>query len=228
MSESDQVTEQGLDPAQLAGAVEALLIMAEEPLPAVSLASALHVTVDEVTGVLVDLAAFYLKTGRGFELRHVGGGWRYYTRPEYAELISASILEGQSARLSQAALETLAVIAYLQPISRGRISAVRGVNVDGVVRTLLARDLIVESGHDDETGAALFTTSDLFLEKLGLTSLDELPPLAPHLPDAHALEAELAALSRPAELPPEPAGELPAEPAVETITQPEPVEESHE
>ena len=127
-------------------------------------------------------------------MRQVGGGWRYYTRSEHAELIATWLLEGQRGTLSQAALETLAVVAYLQPISRGRVSSVRGVNVDGVMRTLTARDLIVEVGRDDETGARLFGTTGYFLERMGLNSLDELPPLAPHLPDAGALEAELANL----------------------------------
>jgi segregation and condensation protein B len=112
---------------------------------------------------------FYIETKRGFELRHAGGGWRYATRPEHASVISAYVLEGQHGRLSQAALETLAVIAYLQPASRSRISAVRGVNVDGVVRTLLARDLIIETGRDPISGAVLFTTTPYFLERMGLT-----------------------------------------------------------
>lgn len=179
----------------LGGAVEALLIMADGPVPAVTLAEALGVPVDDVTAALVDLARFYDETGRGFELRHVGGGWRYYTRPAHAPMISAWVLEGQSGRLSQAALETLAVVAYLQPISRSRVSAVRGVNVDGVMRTLTARGLIEESGHDEASGAMLFVTTSLFLEKLGLTSVDELPALAPHLPEARALEEELAQMA---------------------------------
>lgn len=191
----------------LSAAVEALLIMADEPMPAVTLAEALGVPVDEITAVLVELARFYDETRRGFELRHVGGGWRYYTRPEHAPLISAWVLEGQRARLSQAALETLAVIAYLQPISRSRVSAVRGVNVDGVVRTLVARGLIEERGSDEHSGAMLFVTTPLFLEKLGLTTLDDLPELAPHLPEARALEEELAQLAQErAEAASDPAG----------------------
>ena len=118
-----------------------------------------------------------------------------YTREEHVDVIGRWLLEGQRGTLSQAALETLAVVAYLQPISRSRVSAVRGVNVDGVIRTLATRDLIEEVGRDPETGARLFGTSSVFLERMGLTSLDELPPLAPHLPDASALEAELAGLA---------------------------------
>lgn len=176
---------------QLSGAIEALLIMATEPVSAAELAQALAVPVPHVEALLVELAQFYAETHRGFELRHAGTGWRYATRAEYAAVISRQVLEGQHGRLSQAALETLAVIAYLQPITRSRVSAVRGVNVDGVVRTLVARNLIVESGRDEQSGAVLFATTDYFLERMGLTSLDQLPPLAPHLPDARDLEAEL-------------------------------------
>lgn len=183
---------------EVPAALEALLLMATEPLPAVELAQAVGVPVAAVESALLSLAAFYDETGRGFELRHVGSGWRYYTRPEHAPVVNRYVLEGQHGRLTQAALETLAVVAYLQPATRSRISAVRGVNVDGVVRTLLARDLIVETGRDDLSGAALFETTPYFLERMGLSSRDELPPLAPHLPDATALEAELAEAARPA------------------------------
>jgi segregation and condensation protein B len=180
---------------QIAGAVEALLLMATEPVPVADLAEAVDAPVAEVEACLAGLAEFYDTTGRGFELRRVANGWRYYTRDEHAEVIGRWLLEGQRGTLSQAALETLAVVAYLQPISRGRVSAVRGVNVDGVIRTLATRDLIEEVGRDGETGARLFATTTYFLERMGLTSLDELPPLAPHLPDAAALEAELAGLA---------------------------------
>ncbi|HSN43290.1 MAG TPA: SMC-Scp complex subunit ScpB, partial [Propionibacteriaceae bacterium] len=132
-----------------------------------------------------------------------------------AELLSRWVLEGQQSKLSQAALETLAVIAYTQPISRARVSAVRGVNVDGVVKTLLSRDLISESGHDSETGALLFSTTDYFLERMGLAGLGDLPPLAPHLPDAGELEYELSQLVAPAQAPSEandqPSGPLPVD-----------------
>lgn len=181
--------------SEIAGAVEALLMMATEPVPASDLAEAVAVPVAEVEECLAELASFYESTGRGFELRRVGSGWRYYTREEHADVIGRWLLEGQRGTLSQAALETLAVVAYLQPISRGRVSAVRGVNVDGVMRTLATRDLIEEVGRDEETGARLFGTTSYFLERMGLTSLDQLPPLAPHLPDASALEAELAGLA---------------------------------
>jgi segregation and condensation protein B len=182
-------------PDTFAPALEALLMLATEPVTASDLAEAVGEPVAAVEASLTELAAFYDSTGRGFELRHVGGGWRYYTREEHAELISTWLLEGQRGTLSQAALETLAVVAYLQPISRGRVSAVRGVNVDGVMRTLATRDLIEEVGRDPETGARLFATTSYFLERMGLSALEELPPLAPHLPEASALEAELADLA---------------------------------
>lgn len=182
-------------PADVSGALEALLLVAAEPRRSDDLAAALGAPEPVVRQALADLVRFYDETGRGFELREVGGGWRYWTREEHADLVAATVLEGQQARLSQAALETLAVIAYTQPISRGRVSAVRGVNVDGVIRTLLARGLVEEAGHDADSGAAVFATTSHFLERMGLRSLDDLPALAPHLPDASALEAELGQLS---------------------------------
>lgn len=175
--------------------LEALLLMATEPMGAAELAQALDVPVPVVWEALEELATFYDETGRGFELRQVGEGWRYYTRPAHHEVIAAWVLEGQQSRLSQAALETLAVVAYLQPISRSRVGSVRGVNVDGVMRTLATRGLIEEAGHSEETGAMLWRTSALFLEKMGHTSVDQLPPIAPHLPEASLLEAELARLA---------------------------------
>lgn len=180
------------------GALEALLLIADEPMAEIDLATALDAPIAVVGDALAELAAFYDETGRGFELRQVGGGWRYYTRAEHADLICRYLLEGQQARLSQAALETLAVVAYQQPVSRARVSAVRGVNVDGVIRTLLSRGLITEAGQDQESGAVLFQTTGYFLERLGLRSLDELPALAPHLPEAAELEAELSQLARSA------------------------------
>lgn len=191
----------------LSGALEALLLLAAEPMGAIDLAQAVGVPEGEVVEALRELVAFYDETGRGFELRELGGGWRYYTREAYADVVAAYVLEGQQSRLSAASLETLAVVAYRQPISRGRVSAVRGVNVDGVIRTLLARGLIEEAGHDSESGAVVFATTSYFLERMGLRSLEELPPLAPHLPGVEELEAELGQLadaSAPAA--PEPAG----------------------
>lgn len=180
----------------LTGPIEALLLMAEEPMSASTIAAALEVPVEEIIAALDRLVEFYQRTQRGFELRHLGGGWRYYTREEHADLIAAFVLSGQTARLSQAALETLAVVAYQQPISRSRIAAVRGVNVDGVIRTLLARGLIEEVGQDPDSGAVVFGTTEYFVERMGLRSLDDLPDLAPHLPEAADLEAELSELAR--------------------------------
>jgi segregation and condensation protein B len=182
-------------PADIAAPVEALLMLAGEPITELELAEALGVPTVVVEDCLAELVAFYDETGRGFELRRLGGGWRYYTREEHADLIATVLLKDAQAKLSQAALETLAVVAYSQPISRSRISAVRGVNVDGVVRTLVARGLIAESGHDPDSGAVTFATTNYFLERMGLDSLDELPPLAPHLPEASELEAELSQLA---------------------------------
>jgi segregation and condensation protein B len=182
----------------VAGALEALLLLTAEPVTEFELAQAVGVPESVVAETLDELVAFYQETGRGFELRQVGGGWRYYTREEYGDLIATYVLEGQQSKLSQAALETLAVVAYTQPISRARVSAVRGVNVDGVMRTLLARGLIEEVGHDHESGAVLFATTSYFLERMGLKTLDELPPLAPQLPEVEELEAELGALAEAA------------------------------
>lgn len=183
----------------LTAPLEALLLMTTEPVGAAELAQALGVPVPVVWEALETLAAFYDETGRGFELRQVGQGWRLYTRPEHHEVVAAWVLEGQQARLSQAALETLAVVAYLQPIARSRVGAIRGVNVDGVMRTLATRGLIEEAGHAEDSGAVLWRTTDHFLQRMGYTSLDQLPPLAPHLPEASLLEAELAALAQPGE-----------------------------
>ncbi len=211
----------------VAGALEALLLLAAEPVTEFELAQAVGVPESVVAETLAELVAFYDETGRGFELRQVGGGWRYYTREEYADLITRYVVEGQQSKLSQAALETLAVVAYTQPISRARVSAVRGVNVDGVMRTLLARGLIEEAGHDPESGAVLFATTSYFLERMGLKTLEDLPPLAPQLPEVEELEAELGQLAEAA------AGSghsdpRPAEPDSEPVQRAAPVTEPAE
>lgn len=172
----------------LAAAIEALLLLADEPMTVVDLAAATRQPQDEVEAVVRALSAEYTEQGRGFDLREVAGGWRYYSRAECSPVVERFVLDGQQARLTQASLETLAVIAYRQPITRGRISAVRGVNVDGVIRTLLSRGLIEEAGHDGESGAHLYRTTSYFLERMGISSLDDLPPLAEHLPDLSDLE----------------------------------------
>jgi segregation and condensation protein B len=181
--------------ADLRPALEALLMVADQPLDATTLASAAGHPVDEVSATLAALAEEYTDQGRGFELRNVAGGWRYYTREEYAAVVEGFVLEGQQARLTQAALETLAVVAYKQPVSRARVSAIRGVNVDGVMRTLLTRGLVEEAGQDQSSGANLYRTTGYFLERIGVTSLDELPELAPYLPDLGDLEDDLESVA---------------------------------
>ncbi len=177
---------------ELRPALEALLMVADQPLDAVTLASAVGHPEHAVVEALAALATEYDEQGRGFELRNVAGGWRFYTREEFAPVVEAFVLEGQQARLTQAALETLAVVAYQQPVSRARVSAVRGVNVDGVMRTLISRGLVEEAGRDGEHGATLYRTTTYFLERIGIVSLDELPALAPHLPDLAEVEEELS------------------------------------
>jgi segregation and condensation protein B len=193
--------------AALRGSLEAVLMVADQPLDAVTLATAVGYPVEEVVSELQLLAEDYDEQGRGFELRNVAGGWRYYTREEFAAVVEGFVLEGQQARLTQAALETLAVVAYKQPVSRARVSAIRGVNVDGVMRTLLTRGLVEEAGDDTSTGAHLYRTTSYFLERIGVESLDDLPELAPYLPDLADMEDELeraASASHPHPETPEP------------------------
>lgn len=175
----------------LRAALEALLLLADEPMSVMTLAEATRTPVEKVESVVAELASEYTEQGRGFDLREVAGGWRFYTRAECSPLIERWILDGQQARLTQASLETLAVIAYQQPVSRGRVSAVRGVNVDGVIKTLLTRGLIEEAGTDNESQAILYRTTGYFLERLGISTLEELPPLAEHLPDLGDLDEVL-------------------------------------
>lgn len=197
MTETDDQVPEGTDaiderpPVALRPALEAVLMIADEPLDHLVLAQAVGHPPADVQQALRELATEYAEQGRGFELRELAGGWRFYSREEYADVVAAFVLEGQQAKLSQAALETLAVVAYRQPISRSRISAIRGVNVDGVVRTLVTRGLIVELGNDADTGAVLYGTTTYFLERMGLSGLDELPPLAPMLPELDDLDGEL-------------------------------------
>ncbi|WP_449278876.1 SMC-Scp complex subunit ScpB [Leucobacter sp. GX24907] len=170
--------------------LEALLMIAESPLSDVDLATATDRPVREVRRALQTLTADYngesLGPRRGFEIREVASGFRFYVRESLDPLISDFVHQRSPARLSQAALETLAVVAYRQPISRGAIASIRAVNVDSVVRTLVGRGLIVEAGHDPETGAVLYGTDEMLLEHLGITSLEELPPIAPLLDDGSA------------------------------------------
>jgi segregation and condensation protein B len=177
----------------LRASLEAILLVADEPVPVVVLAQVLERPRNEVTAQLNELAEEYKATGRGFDLREIAGGWRYYTREDCAPLVERFVSDGQEVRLTQAALETLAVVAYRQPVSRTRVSAVRGVNCDSVMRTLVLRGLVEETGTDSETGAILYRTTAYFLERLGLASLEDLPDLAPFLPeDIEDLENENA------------------------------------
>lgn len=175
-------------PAGARGALEAVLMVVEEPLTEAHLASALDQPLERVHRLLTELAAEYDRDARGFALLFTAGGWRVYSRTEYAPVVERFLLDGRRAKLTQAALETLAVVAYRQPVSRARIGAVRGVNVDGVVRTLLTRGLITEVGVDDDHGAVLYGTTSYFLQRLGLGTLDDLPPLAPYLPEIDMLD----------------------------------------
>ncbi len=164
-------------------ALEAILLVADEPVPVVVLAQVLERPRNEVLAELCDLAAAYAAEGRGFDLREIAGGWRFYTREDCAPLVERFVSDAQEVRLTQAALETLAVVAYRQPVSRARVSAVRGVNCDSVMRTLVLRGLVEEAGTDAETGAILYRTTGYFLERLGLAGLEDLPDLAPFLPE---------------------------------------------
>jgi segregation and condensation protein B len=175
-------------PSGARGALEAVLMVVEEPVTELALASTLQLPPPQVSSLLAELKDDYDRAGRGFELREVAGGWRMFSRAEYAPVVERFVIDGQQARLTQASLETLAVVAYRQPVSRSRVSAVRGVNVDGVMRTLVTRGLVEERGTDGESGAILYGTTSYFLERLGLTSIDELPALAPFLPEVDALD----------------------------------------
>ena len=172
----------------LPAVLESLLLVTDEPVTVDTLAAVAERPADEVLQQLRALARDYDDAGRGFELREVAGGWRLYTRADCAPYVERYVLDGQQARLTQAALETLAVIAYRQPVTRARVSAVRGVNVDGVVRTLLARGLIADAGQDTDSAGTLYRTTPLMLERLGLQSLDQLPELAPLLPELSELD----------------------------------------
>nr|WP_120954897.1 SMC-Scp complex subunit ScpB [Arthrobacter oryzae] len=215
---ADGAEDAGPDVAGLPGgaraALEAVLMVIDEPATATALAAGLNLTVDVVESLLAELQREYNgytvnapdadvvsqtssnagntdgnnAAPRGFELRNIAGGWRIYSRAEFAEIVGGFVLEGQTARLTQAALETLAVIAYRQPVSRARVSAIRGVNVDSVVRTLTQRGLIEDSGTDPESGAILYRTTSYFLERMGIGSVAELPQLSPHLPGLEGIE----------------------------------------
>lgn len=205
MSTPDQTVNEQLPgvtdlPGGAKAALEAVLMVLDQPATEAELAAGLDLDVPTVAGLLLELQREYNgytvkapdmekasnagfgSSPRGFELRNIAGGWRIYSRTDFAEIVGKYVLEGQTARLTQAALETLAVIAYRQPVSRARVSAIRGVNVDSVVRTLAQRGLIEDSGQDPESGAILYRTTSYFLERMGISSVAELPQLSPHLP----------------------------------------------
>lgn len=177
-----------VDDTELAHILEALLLVVDAPVSAEALASAIEQPVHRVTETLHRIAEEFTARDSGIDLREAGGGWRMYTRSRFAPYVERLLLDGARSKLTRAALETLAVVAYRQPVTRARVSAVRGVNVDAVVRSLLARGLITEAGTDADTGATTFATTELFLERLGLSSLAELPDIAPLLPDVDLID----------------------------------------
>ncbi len=171
-------------------AIEAMVLVASEPLPEAVLAQVVELPVDEVAALCQAMAAEYEEQQRGFQLVYVAGGWRYQTHPEMYAYVERYALEGLPNRISSAALETLAIVAYKQPISRSQIAAIRGVNVDGVLRTLEQRGYVIEVDRDTGPGqAVLFGTTPFFLERLGLASIDQLPALGEFVPSAEVLEA---------------------------------------
>jgi segregation and condensation protein B len=181
------------DEATLGRSIEAILMVVDEPVNEITLASVLQVTVEQINAALERLTSSY--DDRGFTLKSINGGWRFYSDPEFSASVEKFVLDGQQNRLTQAALETLAVIAYRQPISRARVSAIRGVNVEAVMKTLITRGLVEEYGVENETGAILYKTTSFFLERLALNRIEDLPPLAPHLPDIDSLDEILDSLT---------------------------------
>lgn len=177
-----------LDADRLKRVLEALLLVIDTPVTADALAAATEQPVYRVAAKLQLMADELTGRDSGIDLRHTSEGWRMYTRARFAPYVEKLLLDGARTKLTRAALETLAVVAYRQPVTRARVSAVRGVNVDAVMRTLLARGLITEVGTDADTGAVTFATTELFLERLGLTSLSELPDIAPLLPDVDTID----------------------------------------
>ena len=177
-----------LDDAELIAALEALLLVVDTPVTVDALATATDQSAARVADTLHSMAAEFAARDSGIDLREAGGGWRMYTRAKFAPFVEKLLLDGARSKLTRAALETLAVVAYRQPVTRARVSAVRGVNVDAVMRTLLARGLITEAGTDSDSGAVAFATTELFLERLGLTSLSDLPDIAPLLPDIDVID----------------------------------------
>ena len=180
---------------ELKKSLEAILMVIDEPVTELVLAQITELPTEEVLAELHEMAASYEAEDRGFQLRAIAGGWRLYSAPDQSAVVEKFVLDGQQSRLTQAALETLAVIAYRQPVSRARVSAIRGVNVEAVMKTLITRGLVEESGIEHETGAILYKTTSYFLEKVGVNSIEDLPALAPFLPDADGLDEILSTLT---------------------------------
>jgi len=195
-TELDEALDLGIDVAEapemgdseLGAVLEALLLVVDTPATVEQLAAATGQPAYRVEARLQTMAAELRDRDSGIDLREAGGGWRMYTRARFAPYVERLLLDGARSKLTRAALETLAVVAYRQPVTRARVSAVRGVNVDAVIRTLLARGLVTEAGVDPDSGAVTFSTTDLFLERLGLTSLADLPDIAPLLPDVDVID----------------------------------------
>ncbi|WP_370331342.1 SMC-Scp complex subunit ScpB [Mycolicibacterium hippocampi] len=186
--DSTELDSTELDEAELGSVLEALLLVVDTPVSVDALASATDQPASRVADTLHSMAGELTARDSGIELREAGGGWRMYTRAKFAPYVERLLLDGARSKLTRAALETLAVVAYRQPVTRARVSAVRGVNVDAVMRTLLARGLITEAGTDTDSGAVAFATTELFLERLGLSSLADLPDIAPLLPDVDVID----------------------------------------
>ena len=185
--DSDSMPDVTSDEA-LEAALEALLLIVDSPAGEELLADTLGQPKSRIVVALRTMAQKFTDRNSGIDLRRVGEGWRFYTRDVYAPFVEKLLLDGQRSKLTRAALESLAVIAYRQPVTRARVAAVRGVNVDGVIRTLLARGLIEEMGTDPETTGTLYVTTELFLERLGLSSLNDLPAIAPLLPEVDTID----------------------------------------
>lgn len=177
-----------LDDAELKAALEAVLLVVDTPVTLDELVSAIGEDRARIRKMLRHMSGELTAARSGIDLRYAGDGWRFYTRNDYAPYVERLLLDGTRSKLTRAALETLAVIAYRQPVTRARVSAIRGVNVDGVVRTLLARGLISEAGTDDVTTGNLYVTTEMFLERLGLASLSDLPDIAPLLPGVDVID----------------------------------------
>lgn len=175
--------------------IEAILMVVDEPVSEIILAQIIEQPTEQILEALHNLQEGYQESQRGFQLRNVSGGWRFFSHEDLAPLVEKFVLDGQQAKLTQAALETLAVIAYRQPVSRARVSAIRGVNVEAVMKTLVTRGLVEESGVEHETGAILYKTTSFFLERLGLNRVEDLPALAPFLPDIDGLDEIIASLT---------------------------------